>query len=91
MKIVKSTFQDVLEEVEKIFFRIDIDEGNKLLSAGGINKSGVWIEFVSTSTSIYNIEKRLKIMIYLVEREKKCWSQEKHHHAIIREYKPCLN
>lgn len=89
MKIVKNTFESFLEEVNQVFIRIDLHDQALSLVAGGIDRSGNWIEFISKldrAKTLSDIIRSFKIMTYFVEQEHKSWDIEKPHHILLREY-----
>lgn len=79
MKIIKPTFEDVLEQLEHIYIRVDSANGERRLVAGGIAEKGIWIEFavkIEREASLTDIVQCLEIMVYLIQEEDKHWEIE---------------
>ncbi|MEQ8627100.1 hypothetical protein [Ekhidna sp.] len=94
MKIIKDSFESLLRETENIYIRIDSENGVRTLVAGGIDQNGTWIEYPSElkySDTAIDITRYLKVMIYLIQEEKKKWGIERPHHLLIREVGLSLN
>ena len=94
MKIVKPTFESLLQEINSIYLRLEDERGIKSVIAGGLNKNGVWVEFpfeLSKHANLTDITRCLKTMVYLIEEEHKQWGLEEPHHQLIRNYCMSLN
>lgn len=94
MKIVKPTFESLLEELDEIYVRFEDARGTKALVAGGINKNGIWTEFsfsLSSGAGLYDIIRCLQAMVHLIEEERKQWHLEESHHFFLREIGTYLN
>lgn len=94
MKIMKPSFESVLDELDRIFIRTEEENGVRSLVAGGFNKNGVWVEYASgigPEARLPDIIKSLQVMVHLITEENKRWELEKPHHRLIREVGMCLN
>ncbi|MEM6831111.1 MAG: hypothetical protein AAGA66_02535 [Bacteroidota bacterium] len=94
MKVVKPSFESVLDELDRILIRTEEENGVRSLVAGGLNKEGVWVEYASAlspEARLPDIIKPLRIMVLLIAEENKRWELEKPHHWLLREVAMCEN